>query len=311
MTGYFRLLIGLTMLLLAAVIGRAADVAETGAAAKPNAKPAATTSADPDALAARTFAIFEAKCAACHAPKAEKVHKFDTILNFEALRANKKLLIPGNAAESSIYTSIAEGEMPPQQKHKPLLPLLTDDEQKTVEDWINTGAPVGKTVAVIAPAGPPKSFMEKLTRWLGNFHPIAAHTPIAVLMAAAIAEMMYLKYRAPAFTGAARFCAVLGGMGALATAGLGWLMYMYHVSAEKDLVETHKWMGTIAGALAIPIAILGEWGVRHARRQGREWHGFSRWTFRVLVFGIAGLVGFVGHLGGMAHWGEHFLDWPQ
>ena len=271
-----------------------------------------------DVLAAKVYAIFDAKCSACHSPKAKKVHEFETILDFARLRANPDHLMPGDPEKSPLWKSIDDDEMPPQKKSAdPKLPPLEDGEKETVKEWIEAGAPVGQTKPYVAPVPatpkPPKGFWEKLVRWLGNFHPLAAHTPIAVLMAAAISEMLYFKYQSSALTGASRFCAVLGAMGAVATAGLGWLMYYGSGSykAGQELLETHKWVGTIAGVASIPIAILGEWGARRAHRAHRAWHGWSRWAFRFLVFAIAGLVGFTAHLGGVSHWGEEFFQWPK
>jgi uncharacterized membrane protein len=150
--------------------------------------------------------------------------------------------------------------------------------------------------------------MSRLIEFLGHFHPLAAHTPIAVLMAAAIAELLYLRHPAPALAGAARFCMVLGAMGAIATAALGWALAAN--IASKPVLETHRWAGTFAAAACIPIAILGEWGGWRAHREGRKWHGFSRVLFRVLVLGIAAFVGFTAHLGGLLEYGEHWFDFP-
>ncbi|HYE20780.1 MAG TPA: c-type cytochrome domain-containing protein [Tepidisphaeraceae bacterium] len=309
--------------------GRAVAAGSDEAAPKPGATAAtqpgtvdsparATGPGAHDVLAARVHAIFDAKCAACHSPKAKKIHEFETILDFAKLRANKDHIVPGDPDNSSVWKSIDDDEMPPQKSNSdPKLPLLEVAEKEAVKEWIAVGAPVGQTKAYVAPAPatpkPPKSFFEKLVRWLGNFHPLAAHTPIAVLMAAAISEMLYFKYQSSALTGASRFCAVLGAMGAVATAGLGWLMYYgsANYKAGQDLVEDHKWVGTIAAAAAIPIAILGEWGARRAHRAHRAWHGWSRWAFRFLVFAIAGLVGYTAHLGGVSHWGVEFFAWPK
>ncbi len=293
----------------------------------------ARASDDADALAAKTLAIFDAKCSSCHSPKAKtknlKKFKFDTILDLESLRANPKLIVPSDPVNSHIWKSIEEGEMPPQEDTD--IPLLTPAEKEIVTNWINAGAPVGKTRAFAASqsttgpttgtsavsgagggdssAKPAHSFMDRLIKWLGNFHPLAAHTPIAVLMAAAIAEGLYFKYRAPALTGAARFCCCLGALGAIATAALGWAMAAHHTSSE--LLESHRWFGTIAAGAAIPIALVGEWGARRARRHGVEWHGFSRWAFRLSIFAIAAVIGFTAHLGGTLHWGEDFFKFPN
>ena len=60
--------------------------------------------------------------------------------------------------------------------------------------------------------------------------------------------------------------------------------------STSELLENHRWSGTIAAIATIPIAILGEWASRRAHRLGHDWHGASRWVFRIGVFAIAGLV---------------------
>jgi hypothetical protein len=123
--------------------------------------------------------------------------------------------------------------------------------------------------------------------------------------------MLYLKYRSPALTGAARFCMVLGAMGAVATAALGWAMATGYTGADTDILERHRWLGTWAAIVAVPIALFGEWGARRSLRNGRDWTGFSRWVFRLAVFGIAGFVGFTAHLGGAMQWGVDFFKFPK
>jgi mono/diheme cytochrome c family protein/uncharacterized membrane protein len=272
---------------------------------------------DAAALPPQVLAIFKESCASCHSPQAKKVKKFNYVLDLPKLVANPKYIIPGNPDKSLLYTQLVDDEMPPDDSDfDPLKPA----QKETVKKWIAAGAPTGQpatTQSIAAdPAGghtgrAPRPFSTRLVIWLGKFHPLAAHTPIAVIMAAAIAEMLYLRRHAPALTHAARFCMVLGAMGAVATAALGWAMATTYSGADRAMLENHRWAGTIAAIASIPIALLGEWGAWRAHRQGHQWHGFSRKLFRVLVFMIAGLVGFTAHLGGLVHWGQNFFAFPK
>jgi uncharacterized membrane protein len=274
---------------------------------------------DNDALAGKVFGIFKEKCFSCHSPAANMsdaqakkgMKHLDYIDDFAQLRANSKLIVAGDLDKSLVYKQVAKDEMPPDDSE---IPALSEMQKDAVKQWVLAGAPVGKTVALarpVAAAGPvrQRTFMARLIEFLGKFHPLAAHTPIAVLMAAAIAEALYLRHPAPALTGAARFCAILGALGAIATATLGWAMAT--TKPASDDLELHRWMGTIAAAACIPIAILGEWGARRAHHEGRKWHGFSRWAFRLSIFGIAGMVGFTAHLGGLMVWGKNLFDFPK
>jgi len=287
-----------------------------------------------DRLAAQTLAIFGEKCFGCHTAAAKpKFKKFNYVDDLTKLAGNPKFIVAGDPDKSLLYKQIVEDEMPPEDSDvQPLTPAQRD----VVRAWIKAGAPAGRTVpgggiakpiplaqnpgGIIssdapksAPATPrpTRPFFTRLILWLGKFHPLAAHTPIAVLMAAAIAEMLFLKYRSPALTSAARFCMVLGGMGAVLTAALGWAMATGYSGAEREALETHRWAGTAAALLCIPIALLGEWGARRAHREGRDWHGPSRWLFRVSVFFVAGLVGFAAHIGGLIVWGADMFQFPK
>ena len=258
-----------------------------------------------DVLITRVLAVFKEKCFSCHSPEAKLgdpeakkgVKKFSYIDDLQRLHDNPKLIVPGNPDKSVLYKEITKDEMPPEDSDvKP----LSAPQKQSVKQWILGGAP-GKS----APR-PPRTFMARLIEFIGKFHPLAAHTPIAVLMAAAIAEAIYLRHPAPALATTARFCAVLGALGAIVTAVLGWAMATAPSIAKGNDLELHRWVGTIAGIASIPIAIVGEWGARRAHREGRKWHGFSRWTFRLSVFGIAAFVGYTAHLGGMLVWPDLF-----
>jgi uncharacterized membrane protein/mono/diheme cytochrome c family protein len=282
------------------------------------------------ALAGEVLQIFKDKCSACHMPPEKKRNKFHYVEDLGRLAANAKFLTPGNPDKSLLWEQIRDDEMPPPDEE---IPPLSAAQKETVKRWILAGCPpvpvvtgalpptttptdTGPTIS--GPKGQPqpaaprpsRPFFPRLVKWLGNFHPLAAHTPIAMTMAAAIAEILYLKYRSPALTAASRFSMVLGALGAVATGALGWLMAVNWSGAERELLENHRWAGTIAAALTIPIALLGEWGARRAARAGVDWHGASRWVYRFSVFAIAGLVGFAAHIGGLVHWGEDFFKFP-
>jgi uncharacterized membrane protein len=273
-----------------------------------------------DALADKVLVVFKAKCFACHTagakdddPQAKKgKRKLDCVDNLSALRANLKWVVPGDVSKSEVYKQVQSGDMPPDDNEMNIA-ALSDGEKDVVKQWVLAGAPVGKQVvlATTVPARPQRAFRARLIEFIGKFHPLAAHTPIAVLMAAAIAEMLYLRHPAPALTGASRFCMVLGALGAIATAALGWAMATAPSISKTAELDTHRWAGTIAALACIPIAVLGEWGARRAHKEGRKWHGFSRWAFRIAVFGIAGMVGFTAHLGGLLVWGPHLFDFPK
>lgn len=319
---WLKIAVGLLVVTAAAAVPGLAAGPNTQPATRPTTPvavvPAKTATGPNAALINDVTAIFKASCAQCHdeatfvaAQKKQfpSKNKFGYVLDLSALRAAPKYVTPGNPDKSLLYEQIAKDEMPPPDED---LPPLSAEQKQTVRKWIEADCPVPTATvsAATAPVRTPRPFMTRLIEFLGKFHPLAAHTPIALMMAAAIAEILYLRHPAPALTGAARFCVVLGAMGAVLTAALGWAL-ANKFTEPNDGLELHRWTGTIAGAAAIPLAILGEWAARRAHHEGRKWHGFSRWAFRISVFMVAGFVGFTAHLGGILVWGIKALDFPQ
>ena len=83
------------------------------------------------------------------------------------------------------------------------------------------------------------------------------------VMAAAVAEALWLRTRHSWLTGVVRFCVVLGTLGAMEPR-LGWVNASFHTPSQ--LLTTHRWLGTIAVLWAIPLAALCEGRVRRSAR---------------------------------------------
>jgi hypothetical protein len=66
-------------------------------------------------------------------------------------------------------------------------------------------------------------FAPRLLRWLGKFHILVAHFPIALIIAAALGELGCLWRRVRGPGSAIRFGVLCGAAGAAAAAALGWL----------------------------------------------------------------------------------------
>jgi uncharacterized membrane protein len=65
---------------------------------------------------------------------------------------------------------------------------------------------------------------ECLTHWLGKFHPPSVHFPVALITAAAVAEMLRMATRNPAFDIVSRFCICFGALTAVTAGILGWFL---------------------------------------------------------------------------------------
>lgn len=133
---------------------------------------------------------------------------------------------------------------------------------------------------------------------LGRWHPVAVHFPIALLILAAIAELLFLVSRSPLYEDAARFNVLAGTAAAPVAALLGLASASAGADpvAMADTFSTHRALG-IATALAAPLlAYLSE----TCRGPGR---GHLRKLYVALLLITAVLVGAAGHFGGKLVYG--------
>src|SRR5262249_37312228 len=109
-------------------------------------------------------------------------------------------------SEAQLLASILDGkgpEMPPWRGK------ISEDQARALAAHVRACAPTAErpgqedqespTPAEPAGAKPPRSFFAKLIGWLGKSHPAAVHFPVALLTAAAVAELLRLVTGKPAF----------------------------------------------------------------------------------------------------------------
>jgi uncharacterized membrane protein len=150
---------------------------------------------------------------------------------------------------------------------------------------------------------PAQGFGTKLIDWLGKFHPPASHFPVALLVAAALAELLGIVTGRSMFEGAARYCLWFGALGALLTALLGWCMAGFRVSDHSGLLTLHRWVGTTVAVSASLVLLLSERRRCHAQR------GSARVAFRFGLLVVTSLVLYAGFLGGAMIYGLHQHQW--
>jgi len=155
----------------------------------------------------------------------------------------------------------------------------------------------GATTAANEPAGghhdaaedEPKTFFERLISWLGTFHPAVVHIPIGLLLAALIGEVLLMATGQPVYTSIVRYCIWIGALGALLAVPLGWFSAGFQLTDAKEIITTHRWVGTSAAVWSIPLLF-----ILSATKEGG-----SRTLLRAaLVIGV-GLVAYNGYLGGL------------
>jgi mono/diheme cytochrome c family protein/uncharacterized membrane protein len=239
--------------------------------------------------------LFAARCAACHGPELAKPKgRFGYVTDLRRVAANPEMVVPGRPDESELWELVRRDEMPPAKS--PTGPL-TAEQKEVVRAWIAAGAPDASPPA--DEPSPPSPGVRTL-RWIGKFHLLALHFPIALVIAAAIAEAFSALRRSAVPSEAGRFCLVLAAVTAVPTAILGWL----HAAGgngvgSPQLLMAHRWLGTSTAVWLVLTAVVAG---RDARR------GTSR-RLRVMLAIAVLLTMLTAHLGGLLDRGVDFFDW--
>src|SRR5882762_2401257 len=95
----------------------------------------------------------------------------------------------------------------------------------------------------------------ELAQFLGRFHPLAVHIPIALLLLVPVLEVAVLARQRWHLRESAGFVLALGTAAAIASAWLGWLL-AWSGGYEGALVTQHMW-----GGISLAAASLACWGL--------------------------------------------------
>jgi uncharacterized membrane protein len=132
----------------------------------------------------------------------------------------------------------------------------------------------------------------------GRLHPLLVHFPIALILIAAIAELVAVTTRLPEWRTVAVANVRAGAAFAVASAGAGWLLASSRIVEASAALERHRWLGLMA-ALAAVAAALTTGNV--------EWSPRRLWRYRIALFSAAAFVAVAGHFGAVLVWGADFL----
>jgi mono/diheme cytochrome c family protein len=269
----------------------------------------------PPDLSMRVRSIFLAKCSECHGRGLSRPKAALYLHELGPLAANPEWVVPHEPDKSYLWTLIRDDDMPAKGAKAG---LLNAQEKEVVRAWIAAGAPVppssgnppvspsssslpqesGDTFTP-APAPVPPSLTTRLLAWFGKFHILVIHFPIALLVAAALGEMVAAIKGVWIPEPAVRFCVLLGASSALSSVALGWLHADVGGHGIASLLGIHRWLGTTAGLLAVGIAVISERDSRRRQRSG---------LFRVLLWSGTFLVAATAHFGGLMVHGNDFFD---
>lgn len=214
-------------------------------------------------LAGEVFRIFEAKCADCHGTHLPKPKgKFGHVLDLKRVAANPDYIVRGQPGKSELFQMVKNDEMPGEDAD---VPPLTAEEKKTVEAWVAAGAP-HELPPRFSPTGsaPEKKpeanvpFISRLMNWLGKFHPLSTHFPVALLMTAVMAEALAWWLKRDEWMLLVRFLVVLGALSSVPTVVLGWMVDFPVVNGSElaTIYRFHQILGTATSGWALICATL-------------------------------------------------------
>jgi uncharacterized membrane protein len=134
---------------------------------------------------------------------------------------------------------------------------------------------------------------------IGKLHPLLVHFPIALVLAAAGAEIVAIRTQRASWRAVAIANLRAGAaMGALALIA-GWVLATAPFVEATSSLALHRWTGVTAVAATIGAALASSRTHVQSRR--------SLVVYRGALFGAAALVAVAGHLGAALVWGAEFL----
>ncbi len=134
-----------------------------------------------------------------------------------------------------------------------------------------------------------KTFGQRLISWLGRLHTVVIHFPIAFIIGAFAVELFGLWQRKPFYRETARVMLVVGSLGAIVAASLGWFAAGFYLTDRNSVLMTHRWLGTSLALLSIVLVFLA-FRARRASDQPRTayWALLGVLTIAIAVQGWLG-----------------------
>ena len=269
------------------------------------------SAADQSLLAQQVRDLFEAKCLECHGPELPRPKgKFGYVLDLKRVGDNADYIVRGQPEKSELYAMVRDDEMPGEDAK---VPPLTAEEKDLVKRWVAAGAP-HKLPATIIKQAPASSLADKpvgsmptwkrAIRWVGRFHPVSTHFPVALMYVAVFAEGLAWWSRRESWMQTIRFLVILGALGAVAAASLGWINagFTSYVGSSATILKYHRWLGTFTAGWTLLCA-----GLAMAAECKEGTPDRQRFRGALLVGGL--LVGISGFLGSALIFGIDHYSW--
>jgi uncharacterized membrane protein len=162
-----------------------------------------------------------------------------------------------------------------------------------VRAWIlGIGSASLVPLLILAISAPPAgSEGAELAQFIGRFHPVAVHVPVALLLLVPLLELAALAQERRHLRQSAEFVLGLAAVAAMASAWLGWLLG-WSGGYEGSLVVRHMW-----GGVSLAFACLICWYL----------FGWKRSAYVVALLATIGLLAWTSDQGGKLTHGNTFL----
>ena len=144
-----------------------------------------------------------------------------------------------------------------------------------------------------------KTFGQRLVSWLGRLHTLVIHFPIAMFVGALGVELFGLWRRNDRYQSAAHVMLMVGAIGAIVAAFLGWFAGGFYLTDRNQVLMLHRWLGT-----AIAVAGFGLLYLSATARRSPEKPRTIYWVSLALMTIAIAIQGYIGGSfmhGGMSH----------
>ncbi|MEN0051652.1 MAG: DUF2231 domain-containing protein, partial [Bacteroidota bacterium] len=134
-----------------------------------------------------------------------------------------------------------------------------------------------------------------LESFIGRFHPLVVHLPIGFLILGVLMEFFFREGEGTKKVIA--FTWLMGGLGAAASAFIGWLL-ANEGGYNEDTLFWHRWIG-----IGLTVVAFAGWWVKSGRL---ELGKVGNWALNI---GVIVALSVVGHLGGnMTHGSDYLIE---
>ena len=236
------------------------------------------------------YTVLAKSCAPCHSDQLRRPKgKFGFVLDLRRLSRAGEYVVRGEPDASGLMQVIEDHSMPPPRS---TYPPLTDSERAAIRDWILDGAPPGPIDPSVLGDLPELEPVSAAVQYAGHLHPLLIHFPIGLLVAAALAELLFVLSGEPRFRAAAEYCLLVGTLGACAATLSGW----YFATDLEYTMTAHRWLGVATNLFALAACQLA---VRVRKLPSSEAPTRAyRAAFAITIL----LLVVTSHLGGSATW---------